>query len=240
MKSDNVKKALLQPKAIEKLDIIVQSGIIELDGLLGGFKAGELTYIDGDSTLISTLPNRLCVRTYMTFKSPTIYIDGGICADPYSIARYARMNDIVQDDVLNHVHISRSFTIYQLSSFIDSLLEKEIKKRDPRTLIIGKFPALFLDPDIPPQESHVILKNVIEKLHELTSRYNLITVLTNVDSRLYSNKIRSTIQSYAHETVRMKYIEPCTYVDLLRQQQSTTVLHMAEGQLRLEHFGMVM
>lgn len=240
MKSDDIKKTLLEPKSFVKLDIIVKSGITELDVLLGGFKAGEITYVDGNSKLISNLPNQLCVNTYTTFKSPTIYIDGGICADPYRIAKYARMNEIDQNDVLNQVHISRAFTVYQLSSFIDHLLEKEIKKHDPRTLIIGKFPALFLDSDIPTQETQIILKNTIIKLHELTSSYNLITVLTNVDSRMYSNKIRNTIQSYVHETVRMKYIEPCTYVDLLRKKENTTVLHLTEGQLRLEHFGMVM
>ena len=240
MKSDDIKKALLKSKSFAQLDIIVKSGITELDTLLGGFKAGEITYIDGDSSLISNLPNQLCVNTYITFKSPTIYIDGGICADPYKIAKYARTNEINQDKVLSHVHISRAFTVYQLSSFIDHLLEKEIKKHGPRTLIIGKFPALFLDPDIPTQEAQIILKNTLLKLHQLTSSYNLITVLTNVDSRLYSNKIRNTIQSYVHETVRMKYIEPCTYIDLLKKQENTTVLHMAEGQLRLEHFGMVM
>jgi hypothetical protein len=239
LKSDAIKRSSLEPKSLAKLDIIVQSGIIELDALLGGLKAGEITYISGDSSLISEIPNQLCVNTYRTFNSSTIYIDGGICADPYRIAKYARIMEIDQDEVLNNVHISRAFTVYQLSTFINHSLEKEIEKHDPRTLIIGKFPSLFLDHDVPSQESQNILENTIIKIHELTTEYNLITVLTNLDSRLYSNRIRSTIQSYVHETIRMKYIEPCTYVDLTRRQESTTILHMAEGQLRLEHFGMV-
>ena len=147
--------------------------------------------------------------------------------------------EVDQNVVLDHVHISRAFTVYQLSTFIEKLLEREIEKHNPRTLIIGKFPALFLDPDVQIKESLILLKNTIMKLHELTAEYNLITVLTNLENRLYSNQIRNIIQSYAYETVRMKYIEPCTYIDLLRRQESTTVLHMAEGQLRLEHYGMV-
>ena len=111
-----------------------------------------------------------------------------------------------------------------------------------RGVILSICPSAILTDlshDVPPQESQIILKNTIIKVHELTTEYNLITVLTNLDSKLYSNRIRNTIQSYVHETVRMKYIEPCTYVDLTRRQESTTILHMAEGQLRLEHFGMV-
>jgi hypothetical protein len=227
-------------KTIVKPDIIAQSGITELDRILGGFKAGEVTYIDGDSNLISYIPNQLCVNTYRTFNSSIIYIDGGICADPYRIAKYARMMEVDQDETLNHIHISRAFTVYQLSTFIEHMLEKEIKKHNPRTLIIGRFPILYLDSDVPTKESQGILKNNLARIQEITSHYNLITVLTNKDCRLYSNQFRKTIQSFANETVRMKYIRPCTYVDLVNGQESATILDMAEGQLQLEHFGLVM
>ena len=227
-------------KSIVKPDIVVHFGITELDMIFDGFKAGEIAYIDGNSRFISNIPNQLCVNTYRTFNSDTIYIDGGICADPYEIARYARRMEVDQNEVLNHVQISRAFTVYQLSTFIETILEKEIEKHDPRTLIVGKFPALYLDPDVSKKESQVILENNLEKLRVLTSDYNLITVLTNVDSRLYSNQIRKIIQSYAHETVQMRYIAPCTYVDLVNRCKGTTILDMAKGQMRLDHFGMVM
>jgi hypothetical protein len=42
-----------QVTPVVKPDVIVLSGIQELDTLLGGFKAGEITYIDGNSSLIS-------------------------------------------------------------------------------------------------------------------------------------------------------------------------------------------
>ena len=87
-------------------DIIVHSGIQELDRLLKGFKAGAITYVDGDSELIAELPNHLCVNTYQTFQSPTLYFDGGMCVNPYSIARQARMRELQEHDVLSHVHIS--------------------------------------------------------------------------------------------------------------------------------------
>jgi hypothetical protein len=83
-------------KEILKPDIVVLSGIAELDKLLGGFKTGEMTYIDGDSSLISNIPNQLCVNTYRTFESDVIYIDGG--QGIYSLpafnidTRYARVN----------------------------------------------------------------------------------------------------------------------------------------------------
>jgi len=131
---------------VVKPDIIVFSGIAELDNLLGGFKAGETTLVDGNSSLIEDLPNQLCVNTYRTFHSETIYIDGGMCANPYQIARYARMLELDQQDVLENVAMSRAFTVYQLSTLIHEMLEPMIQKRSPRTLIIGMLPALYLDP----------------------------------------------------------------------------------------------
>jgi len=81
-------------KEILKPDIVVLSGIKELDKLMGGFKQGEITYIDGDSDLISKIPDQICVNTYKIFQSDTIYVDAGMCADPYKIAQYARKMEI--------------------------------------------------------------------------------------------------------------------------------------------------
>jgi len=207
--------------------------------LLGGFKAGQLTYVDGNSSLITVLPHQLCVHTYRTFHSPTLYIDGGVCADPYQLARYARLMEVDQDDLLDHIHISRAFTVYQLATFIEEQLEQELRNHEPRTLLVGSFPSLFLDPDVPAEESHILLTNTLSMLRGITASYHLITVLTNREHRRYSPQIRETMQSFAHETVRMNDIEPCTSIDLLHAQKHTTLLHRAEGQLRLEHFGMV-
>jgi len=227
-------------KPVARAEIVVRSGIHELDRLLGGFKAGQLTYIDGDSALIKTIPNQLSVQTYRTFNSDTLYLDGGICADPYAIARYARLLDVDQRAVLGRVHISRAFTVYQLSMMIEQVLEHEIQRYAPRTLIIGRFPALYLDPDVPAAEAQHLLQNNLQKLQQLALSYNLIAVLTNVERRLYSNEIRRQIESQVHQTVRMRYIEPCTYVDAINTHRSITILTGAGGQLQLEHFGMVM
>ncbi len=239
-KTDHSQNMMLRTTTIATPEIFVHSGIPELDCVLNGFKAGEITYVDGDSKIISELPNRLCVNTYKTFHSTTIYIDGGICADPYQIARYARMQHLNQEEVLAHVQISRAFTVYQLSTFIERMLPEEIQRHHPLTLVIGKFPALYLDPDVAVKESQTLLHYTLSLLQDLTKTYQLITVLTNKTSRLYSPTMRTTVESFADEIIRMKDIEPCTYVDLVKGQQNTTILHLSQGQLRLEHFGLVM
>ena len=174
-------------KKVLKPDIIVLSGIKELDDLTGGFKAGEITFIDGNSDLILIIPNQICVNTYRTFNSDTIYLDGGMGANPYEISRYARFMELDQKETLKHIHISRAFTVYQMSTLICDLLEIEIKKHNPRTLIVGRFPLLYLDKDIKSNEAQIIMKNNIGTIKRLTTRYNLITIFTNPDKRMLSN-----------------------------------------------------
>jgi len=238
--NQNNKKHNQLTKTIVKADIIVQSGIAELDQILGGFKAGEITYIDGNSTCISKIPDQLCVNTYKTFNSNTLYLDGGICVDPYQIANYANAMEMNSNDVLNHVQISRAFTVYQLSTFINHMLEQAIQRYEPRTLIIGRFPSLYQDPDVAVHESRLIMKNNLAKLHEITSTYNLITVLTNSAHRLYSNTMRTTLQSSAHETIKMTDINCCTYIDILHKQTGATRYNIKKGQSYLDMFGVVM
>ena len=228
-------------KKILKPDIVVLSGIKELDVLLGGFKAGEITFIDGNSDLISSIPNQLCVNTYRTFNSDTIYIDGGMGANPYEIAKYARFMELDQKETLRHVHISRAFTVYQMSTLICDMLELAIKRYNPRTLIIGRFPLLYLDKDVKTNEAQLILKNNIEKIRNLTANYNLITIFTNPDNKMISTlrNVRKTICSNVDEIVRMNQMEKSVHINLVKREKDATILTFAKGQLRLQDFGMV-
>lgn len=222
-------------------DIVVSSGIAELDSLCGGFKAGELTLVDGNSSLIADLPNQLCVNTYRTFRSETIYIDGGMCANPYQIARYARIAELNQQEVLQNVVMSRAFTVYQLSTILQELLEPIIQSRSPRTLLIGMLPALYLDPEISPQEAQTLLSEDLQSIQQLTTRYNLITVCTNLDAMPLSPSkgLGKRLYDSVNEIVRMKQFDQCTSLELVKRQKSTTIVRGAEGQLCLEEFGMV-
>jgi len=226
---------------VVKPDIIVYSGISELDRLLGGFKAGEITLVDGDSELISDLPNRLCVNTYRMFQGGTVYIDGGMCADPYRIARYARMLELDQREVLDQVMLSRAFTVYQLSTLLHDLLEPILKTLSPRTLIIGMFPALYSDPDVSSREAHTLFCSDLQRIQELTRAYQLITVVTHRDAVLFSTRrgLGNMLSSLVDEIVRMKQFEQCTSIELVKHQKTATIVRFAKGQLCLEEFGMV-
>ena len=228
-------------KEILKPDIVVNSGIKELDKLMGGFKQGEITYIDGDSSLISKIPDQICVNTYRTFHRDIIYIDAGMCADPYRIAQYARKMEVNQRESLEHVHLSRAFTVYQLATLIQDMLEQAIKRYKPQTLIVGRFPIFYLDSDVESKEAQTLLRANLHKIKELTTKYSLITIFTNLDKKMLSSNrnVRNILYYNVDEIVLMKESELATRVELVNRQENTVILHLAKGQLCLQEFGMV-
>jgi hypothetical protein len=226
---------------VRRPDLIIPSGITELDRLCGGFKAGELTFIDGNSSLIAALPDQLCATTYRTFHSQTIYIDAGMRANPYQIARYARLLELDQRDVLQNVLMSRAFTVYQLSTILQDLLEPMIQKHHPRTLLIGMLPALYHDRELSSREAQTLLLQDLQKIQHLTATYQLITVCTHLDAMPLSpsNGLGKTLYDNVTEIIRIKHIEQRISLELLKKQKRTTIVRDANGQLRLEAFGMV-
>jgi hypothetical protein len=235
------KPDFLTAKDILKPTVAVPSGIKELDDILGGFKSGEITFIDGDSNLISNIPNQICVNTYRMLHSNVVYIDGGICADPYKISSYARKMEVNQKEVLEHILISRAFTVYQLTTLIQDRLETTIARYKPLTLIIGRFPILYLDSDVPTKEAQTLLRSNLHKIRELTIKYGLITIFTNLEKRMLPNlrNVRSVLYSIVDETVLMKQAELTTSIELVNRHKSNMIFHLSSGQLRLDNFGTV-
>jgi hypothetical protein len=235
------KSEFLTAKDMLKPTVAVLSGIRELDDILGGFKSGEITFIDGDSSLISNIPNQICVNTYCMFHSNIVYIDGGICADPYKISDYARKMEVSQKEVLEHILISRAFTVYQLTTLIQDRLEATIIRYKPLTLIIGRFPILYLDSDVPTKEAQTLLRSNLHKIRELTTKYNLITIFTNLEKKMLPNlrNVRNIMYNNVDETVLMKQAELATGIELINRCKRSMILHLGDGQLRLEDFGAV-
>jgi len=229
-------------KDILKPNVAVVSGIKELDDLISGFKSGEVTFIDGDSSLISNIPNQICVNTYRMFHDNVVYIDGGMCTDPYKISHYARKMEIDQREVLEHVFVSRAFTVYQLTTLIQERLENIIVRYKPRVLIIGRFPLLFFDSDVDSKEAQVLLRNNLHKIKEFTAKYGLVTIFTNSGSSTLSNfrNVRNILFDGVDEVVLMRENDLVTRVEAIKKGASTMILHLSKGQLRLCDFGLVM
>ncbi len=226
---------------ILKPDIILKSGINKIDQIVKGFKAGEITVIEGDNNSINNISTNLCVNTFKTFKTSTIYLDGGTCIDPYKIAKYARKIEMDQKNVLKNLHISRAFTIYQMTTLIQEKLEQVIKRYNPRTLIISKIPVLYHDEDVKTKEAQVLLKENIKKIRYLTKKYDLITIFTCPDFKRFGKKssIKKIINKNASEIVKIKQKSKEIKINLIKKGIENTFLTVSIFQKRLQDFGMV-
>ncbi len=219
-------------------ELFIHSGITTLDRLLGGFKAGQLIAIDGTSDLIKDLPDRLCASTYHTFKSTTLYLDGGMQANPYQLASYARKLHLNQHHLLKHVYLCRAFTVYQLTTLVEEYLEPMIKQITPRTLIIGMFPTLFFDPDVPAKEATALLTYTLQKLNTLTTTYRLITLLTHHSKSSFWKRrpLKPLFYQHAHEVVSLTTRHHYTHIHLLNQNTTAHINHCHTAQKSLDDF----
>jgi predicted ATP-dependent serine protease len=237
-----IKKLNFHPpyiREIQKQDTIVKSGLKELDKFIGGFKSGEINFIDGDNKLASNISNQICVNTYRTYRKNVIYIDGGMSFDPYKIAKYARKMEIDQRAILGHIYISRAFTLFQLTTLLKDKLEQKIIECSPKTLIIEKFLTLYLDSNISSNEANILMKNNLRKIKELTKKYELVTIISNHDMGI---KLRKNVNIILYENtdqiVTIKQIGKVINFNFVKKNKRIAISILERGQLHLNDFEM--
>ena len=86
-----------------------------------------------------------------------------------------------------------------------------------------------------------MLVSDLHKLQDLTSRYHLITVCTHLDLMPLSpaRGLGKHLYDNVSEIIRIKQLDQCTLLELVKKRQNTEIVRDANGQLRLEAFGMV-
>lgn len=222
--------------------ISVSSGVQEIDTVLHGFQAGQITYIQGASPLTKQLPYQICVNTYKMFQSPVLFIDGGNQLNPYHLARYARYQELSVNAVLAHVQISRAFTVYQLNTLINQQLEPMITRHHPQTLIINAFPLLYMDTDVNREEARGLLTHALTRIQQLTKTYQLITVLTHPYAQCDTAQrtVSTVLLPQVDDVVLVTQMKHCPRVSFPHHHQNVTITEGMKGQLCLVDFGMVM
>jgi hypothetical protein len=225
-----------QIKKIQNKNATVKSGINELDKFIGGFKPGKINFIDGCNKIVSDISNQVCVNTYRTYRKNIIYIDGGMSFKPYIIARYARKIETDQRSILDHIYISRAFTIFQLTVLLQDELEKKIKECSPKTLIIGRFLSLYFDSNISSREANILMKNNLKKIKELTKKYELFTIISNPNREAKIGKnINIILYENIDQIVTIKQIRRDNF-NFVKKTKETAISILEKGQLSLYDF----
>jgi len=231
----------VREKQVFSAQVIIPSNIALIDKVIGGFKAGSMTYMYGESPLLRYVPYDLCVKTYKMFNENSVFLDGGSSMNPYALARYAKTYELNISDVLEHVYVSRAFTMYQLSSLVYDHLERLIHECSPQTVILDAFPLLYQTPDVSYDEAHTLLTETMQYLEDLTKRYHLITVFTNNRNHWMSAPylLHHALFTACDEVICIKQMKHCPRIWLPKYHHVSTVTKGMQGQLCLQDFGMV-
>lgn len=158
---------------------VLETSIVQLDELVGGFNASTVALFDSDNSYSSTLLHMLCVRAISQFDEEVVWIDGGNVVNPYSISSLCKRLRLDKRDILSRVNISRAFTAYQLVTLIDDKLEEQVRKSTPCAIIVSSITELFLDKDMRWMEAHQLLRRCVDDISRITKDYETITFLSN-------------------------------------------------------------
>jgi len=163
---------------------ILSFNMQNVDSLFPGFMQGDFAVIYGLPSVL-TLSLLLAVRAQLPYQlggleSSTVFIDGGNTFRLYKVSQLARLHHLRPREVLQRIFISRAFTAHQMTAIILDKLEESVTKYDARLVIISDYPGLYLDKDIPPEESKEVFSQVATYLSKFAEEKNVILLATSL------------------------------------------------------------
>jgi hypothetical protein len=162
--------------------VLLSFNMENVDSLFPGFISGDFAVIHGLQSIV-TLSLLLAVRAQLPhqlggLESNVVFIDGGNTFRLYETSRLARLHHLTPRNALQRIFISRAFTAHQMTSVILDKLEETTTKHDAKLLIISDYQGLYLDKDIPPEESKEVFSQVTACLSKFAEQKRVILLAT--------------------------------------------------------------
>jgi Rad51 len=184
--------------AYEEFDSRLTFDIKKIDDCIS-LKTGESVCIIGERNYTKILLARLCVRALLPKRyggdrgngfesSNVIVIDAGNSLDVYQHVNFARQYGLDINKVLQHIIISRVFTVYQLANIIIYELPKIIEQyHRTKLIVISDLLDMFLcDPQLEVEEGQRLIKQIISSLKRRREILANTLVVTSLSSSSYS------------------------------------------------------
>jgi len=156
----------------------ISTGLPRLDPILGGFKAGTVSLIEGNHPFISEVLSLLAINAVTHLEKRVVYVDGGNSIDPYLIATLAKRSGVKPAKVLPQILVARAFTAYQLDTIISDRLEAVLDQAEPELLVVACITDLFMDRAVAEKEALAMLSRCVARIETSTHDRQLITVVT--------------------------------------------------------------
>ena len=169
----------------------LNSGIRELDRLLGFIPKGNIVFIKGSKSRRHIL-ELLCLRSIIQYQNYCIFVDGGNCFDPYLLSELSTASKENSKEVLSRIMISRAFTCHQLASLVKETAK--VTKTFPANLVaVSDMLHLFTDPEseVDDYEIEMILPRMLEHLKNMAAKGAIVAVTSDAGNRWLDRMVES-------------------------------------------------
>jgi predicted ATP-dependent serine protease len=216
----------------------LDTSILQLDELIGGFRSAQVTLLESDNRYVSSLLHLLCVRAVSVFGEEVVWIDGGNSINPYAISSLCKRLGLDKREVLSSINVSRAFTAYQLVTLIDEKLEEQVEGRSPSTVIVSSITEMFLDKDMKWMESHQLLRRCLERISKVAKEHETISLTTNFSEHPLrpSPKLSGLLYEHSDQVVQIRARRDGMLFRLPRADRQIVFMPVPWNQLTLDEF----
>jgi hypothetical protein len=150
--------------------------------ILPFFECGDFALLHG-SRSISMLSSWLCIKAQLPTQigglaSRVLFVDCGNSFRLYQVSRLAQLQRLNPTEVLNHIHIARAFTAYQMIALTTEKLQQALIETDAKFIIVSDVAATFLDDDLHEDEAQKVYSRAMTFLAELARKKHLVVIAT--------------------------------------------------------------
>lgn len=123
-----------------------------LDGIFQGFKPGQIVYLHG-SEICLNLAEILCLKAQLSINegginSKVVFLDNSCSFNIENITDLSCQHKLDKSVIFQNILLSRSFTCFQLTNFIECKLEKILENTGSKFIVVSEFPLLYCDRDL--------------------------------------------------------------------------------------------
>lgn len=123
-----------------------------LDGIFQGFKPGQIVYLHGSGICLN-LAEVLCLQAQLSINegginSKVVFLDNSCSFNIEIITDLSCQHKLDKSAIFQNILLSRSFTCFQLTNFIECRLEKVLEDTGSKFIVISEFPLLYCDRDL--------------------------------------------------------------------------------------------
>jgi len=136
---------------------------------------GGLVLLYGDHAVLAY--SLRAVASLLAAGQHVVFIDSANAFNPFLIAEVATRLNRPPEELLNRIHVLRTFTVHQLEALITERLSDALKTYASRVLVASGFLDNLYDEDVEPREAWRVFRKATAHLRAIADSGSLVLVV---------------------------------------------------------------